>query len=141
MAKNESARSFGHWGSRGAKQQPAPPRGEAPKRRNATPAEDDAPDATREGLETLADRRRRRAQLVDPVRPAPDPRAEEQTRSTLRQLAELRRAQPELPDLTNGMWERVVTLAKPLVTPPGAPAPPRSPAPPTNGARRRTPGR
>lgn len=102
---------------------------------------DPAPDSTREGLETIANRRQRRDQLVDPVRPAQDPTAEERTRQTLRELAELHRAQPERPDLTEGMWERVVKLAQPLVTPPRTGAPPRSPAPPTNGARRRTPGR
>lgn len=144
MAGTESTRSFGHWAPRGSAKSPRARAAEAaaqpPKssnEQNGAPL----PDTTREGLETLANRRQRRDQLIDPVRPAQDPSADEQTRQRLRQLAELRQVEPEVPDLTDGMWERVVDVARPLVTPPRTATPPRSPAPPTNGARRRTPGR
>lgn len=99
------------------------------------------PDAMRDSLETLAERRQRRDQLVDPLRPADDPHANEPTRVALRQIAELRRALQEPPELSSGTWERVVDLARPLVTRPGTDVPPRSPEPPTNGPRRRTPER
>ena len=143
MPGSESPRSFGHWGRSGSKGAPRPQDVTPPERRAAqtNPPEDATPDATREGLETIAGRRQRREQMVDPLRPAPDSRAEEPTRNALRQLAELRQAQQEPPDLTEGMWERVVSLARPLITPPAAESPPRSPAPRTTGQRRRTPER
>lgn len=142
MPGDDSTRSFGKSPPRGAgNQQPRTRSANSATGRGERADPHDQPDAMRDSLETLAERRQRRDELVDPLRPADDPHANEPTRAALRQIAELRRAQQEPPDLSSGTWERVVDLARPLITRPGTDAPPRSPEPPTNGPRRRTPGR
>lgn len=96
-------------------------------------------DTTRQALEALAARRANREHLVDPTQPAAAVPGIEATRAALVELARRRANDPD-GSAVSGMWDRVVSAARPLMHPETG-THPRSPGRPPSGRRRRSPER